>query len=310
MTNHHWLFSIKSVQKEFGLSTLLVVNDFNALAMALPFLNQQQKYQLGTGHAQENVVIGLVGAGTGLDVSGLIRANDSWTALDSEGGHTSFAPRSTRETAILKYALQIYDHVSSERLLSGAGLQLIYRALATDQNIPSEDIDAPEIMARGLANACPLCRAVLDTFCEVLGTVAGNLALTLGAKGGVYIGGGIVPRLGEYFNHSGFRERFEQRGRFTDYLRQVPTFVITEPFPAFTGISVILAQNAWQQSITWSDCDSQYRLVVTQFCASEKVTSFLLSGPRLMSATRDNEARFPNKILAEFPDQRRCKAVT
>ncbi|PRC95182.1 glucokinase [Solimicrobium silvestre] len=242
MTNHHWSFSIQSVKNEFNFSTLLVINDFKALAMALPFLDQTQKYQVGAGRAQEGGVIGLLGAGTGLGVSGLIPSKSGWVALDSEGGHTSFAPTNAREIAILQFALQTYKHVSSERLMSGAGLQLIYRALADLHKVTADDIDPPEIMRRGLENECPICSEVLTTFCELLGTMASNLAITLGSKGGIYIGGGIVPRLGSYFNQSHFRQRFEQKGRFANYLEQIPTFVITEPYPAFIGISAMLGQ--------------------------------------------------------------------
>ncbi|PRC94976.1 glucokinase [Solimicrobium silvestre] len=242
MTNHHWSFSIQAVQKEFDFQTLLVVNDFKALAMALPFLDHTQKYQVGTGQPQNNSAIGLLGAGTGLGVSGLIPTKHGWVALDSEGGHTSFSPTNQREMSILQFALQKYKHVSSERLMSGAGIQLIYQALASNQNLTVDDIDTPEITRRGLNNECPVCREVLSTFCELLGTMASNLAITLGAKGGIYIGGGIVPRLGEFFSTSNFRQRFEQKGRFANYLGQIPTYVITEPYPAFIGVSALLAQ--------------------------------------------------------------------
>jgi glucokinase len=250
MTNHHWSFSTKAVQSEFNFLTLLVINDFKALAMALPFLDQTQKYQVGEGTALEHTTIGLLGAGTGLGVSGLVPinkpsttpTNNDWVALDSEGGHTTFSPSNPREIAVLEFALKTFKHVSSERLMSGAGLQLIYGALADIEQIKVEQIDPPEIMRRGLANECQICREVLTVFCEILGTVASNLAVTLGAKGGVYIGGGIVPRLGEFFDKSNFRQRFEQKGRFATYLEQIPTFVITEPYPAFIGISAALAQ--------------------------------------------------------------------
>ena len=242
MTNHHWKFSISAVQAEFKLTRLLVVNDFKALAMALPFLDDTQKYQVGVGEHHKNAVIGLLGAGTGLGVSGLIPTGNGWVALDSEGGHTTFSPTNQREMDILQFALTEYKHVSSERLMSGAGLKLLYRALSYLQHTAADDIDPPEIMRRGLANECVICREVLSTFCELLGTMASNLAITLGTKGGVYIGGGIVPRLGEFFSQSNFRQRFEQKGRFAGYLQQIPTFVITEPYPAFIGISALLNQ--------------------------------------------------------------------
>ena len=245
MTNHHWSFSILSVQNEFGFHLLKVVNDFAALAMSLPHLDHTQKYQIGQGQPRPDAAIGLLGAGTGLGVSGLIPAPGvagGWVALDSEGGHTSFSPTNQREIDILQFVLKSYPHVSSERLMSGSGLRLIYQALAARAQVDADDIDIPEITRRGLERACPVCTETLSAFCEMLGSAAGNLAVTLGAKGGVYIGGGIVPRLGEFFNASNFRKSFIQKGRFAEYLNEIPTYVITEPYPAFIGISAILAQ--------------------------------------------------------------------
>ena len=241
MTNHHWEFSIEALRLELGFDTFAVVNDFSALAMALPHLAPHEKHQVGGGAPVAGEPIGLVGAGTGLGVSGLIPAGPGWTALRSEGGHVTFAPANETEVAILQYAWRSFEHVSAERLVSGAGLELIYRALAEHRGQPDEGLDAPEISRRGLARSCPLCEEVLETFCGMLGTIAGNLAVTLGAQGGVYIGGGIVPRLKERFGLSCFRNRFERKGRFAGYLAQVPTYVITAEYPAFVGVSAILA---------------------------------------------------------------------
>jgi glucokinase len=247
MTNHHWEFSIEALRRELGFDTFVVVNDFSALAMSLPHLGAQDKWQVGGGAPVSDAPIGLVGAGTGLGVSGLIPGNCTgsgegagWTALRSEGGHVTFAPANALEVAILQYAWREFEHVSAERLLSGAGVELIYRALAHHLGRPDEPLGAPEISRRALAGECDLCDQVVEVFCGMLGTVAGNLAVTLGAQGGVYIGGGIVPRLGERFARSPFRARFEQKGRFAAYLAAVPTYVITADYPAFLGVSAIL----------------------------------------------------------------------
>jgi len=242
MTNHHWAFSIEALRTECGFETLAVVNDFTALARSLPLLSATQKHQVGGGAAVAGSVIGLVGAGTGLGVSGLIPSDKGWTALLSEGGHVSFSPANETEVAVLRFAWREFDHVSAERMLSGAGIELIYRALAEHSGAPAEAIAAPEITRRALAGESQLCDDVIETFCCMLATVASNVAITLGAQGGVYIGGGIVPKLGARFDHSGFRARFEQKGRFSDYLAQVPTFVVTAEYPAFVGVSAILAE--------------------------------------------------------------------
>jgi glucokinase len=242
MTNHHWEFSIEALRRECGFDTLVVANDFTALARSLPHLAPAQKVQVGGGAPVAGTPLGLVGAGTGLGVSGLIPAGEHWTALLSEGGHVTFSPANETEVAILQFAWGQFEHVSAERLMSGDGIELIYRALAQQEGKPDEGLRAAEISRRALACECALCDRVVETFCGMLGTVAGNLAITLGAQGGIYIGGGIVPRLGERFHRSSFRARFEHKGRFVHYLSQVPTFVITADYPAFLGVSAILSE--------------------------------------------------------------------
>ena len=241
MTNYHWRFSIEQMRQRLGLDSLVVVNDFTALAMSLPRLAPGQRRAVGGGLAREQSVVGLLGAGSGLGVSGLIPAADGWVALGTEGGHTSFSPRDEREIAILRYGQQEFPHLSHERLLSGPGIELIHRALRANAGLPPEPLSAPEITRRALDGSDAMCTQTLDAFCAVLGTVASNLAVTLGALGGIYIGGGIVPRLGSYFDRSPFRARFEDKGRFTDYVKDIPTYVITAEHATFTGASAILA---------------------------------------------------------------------
>lgn len=242
MTNHDWQFSIEAARCALGLDTLLVVNDFEALAMALPGLAPDQKRQVGGGSARTGSAIGLIGAGTGLGVSGLIPSAGGWIALSAEGGHVTFAPSDELEMDIVRFAWQEFPHVSAERLLSGVGLELIYRALAARAGQVAPALPAPEITRRALAGECAICDQTIECFCAMLGTIAANLAVTLGTLGGLYIGGGIVPRLGERFAQSGFRQRFESKGRFSDYLARIPSFVITAEYPAFSGVAAILAE--------------------------------------------------------------------
>ncbi|HZF81002.1 MAG TPA: glucokinase, partial [Rubrivivax sp.] len=249
MTNFHWHFSSEQMRQRLGLDALVVVNDFTALAMALPRLGLHQQRQVGGGRARENSVIGVLGAGSGLGVSGLIPLAGapgtglaaSHVALGTEGGHASFSPRDEREIAILRHALTEFSHVSFERLLSGPGIELIHRALRARAGLPPRDLSAPQITQYGLAGSDPVCAETLQAFCAVLGTAAANLAVTLGAFGGIYIGGGIVPRLGAYFDASPFRARFEDKGRFSDYVSGIPTFVITAADATLMGVSAILS---------------------------------------------------------------------
>ena len=241
MTNYTWQFSIEQMRQRLDLETLVVVNDFTALAMALPRLAPGQRRQVGAGMAREHSVVGLLGSGSGLGVSGLIPAADGFVALGTEGGHTSFSPRDEREIAILRHGLTEFDHLSFERLLSGPGIELVHRALSHRAGVSLETLTAPEITRRALEGSDAVCVETLEAFCAMLGTAASNLAVSLGALGGIYIGGGIVPRLGEYFDRSMFRARFEDKGRFSDYLKGIPTYVITAAQATFVGASAILA---------------------------------------------------------------------
>jgi glucokinase len=242
MTNHDWTFSIEATRRALGFDTLLVVNDFTALAMALPGLTDSQRVQVGGGTRRPNSVIGLLGPGTGLGVSGLIPADDRWIALGSEGGHATFAPADEREDLVLQYARKKWSHVSFERVCAGPGIEVIYRALASrDKKRVPANFDTQEVVKRALEGE-PLAAESVDVFCGILGTFAGNIAVTLGSLGGIYIGGGVVPRLGEFFERSSFRKRFEAKGRFEAYLQNVPTYVITAEYPAFLGVSAILAE--------------------------------------------------------------------
>ena len=243
MTNAAWAFSIEAVRQRFGLKTLLFINDFTALAMALPFLPPDSFRQIGGQEPVRGQPIGLLGAGTGLGVSGLIWHDGAWVPLQTEGGHMTFAPSDEQEMALLRLAWKQFPHVSYERFLSGSGLELIYGLLAESRGKDRLPLQAADITAKAQSGECPLCRETVALFCRMLGTVAGNLALTLGARGGIYIGGGIVPRLGEAFFTSGFRQRFEEKGRFSSYLSRVPVYVVLDTFAAFTGVSAMLEQH-------------------------------------------------------------------
>lgn len=235
MTNHHWTFSIEAVRAALGFDRLLVINDFTALAMSLRDLQAGERRQVGGGTALAGHAIGLLGAGTGLGVSGLLPCGDHHVPLAGEGGHITMPACTAREAAILAVLGEQYGHVSAERVLSGPGLVALHDAIVRLAGQPARTLGSAEISARGLAGTCPACVETLHTFCAMLGTVAADLALILGARGGVYVGGGIVPRLGPFFAASAFRRRFEHKGRFSAYLANIPTYVIDAPYPALRG---------------------------------------------------------------------------
>ncbi len=244
MTNHHWCFSIEATRRRLGLERLRVLNDFTALALALAHLGPAERLQVGGGVALARAPMALIGPGTGLGVSGLLPAGErGWVALAGEGGHVNFSPADDFEIEILRHARRRFAHVSAERLISGSlGLPNLYLAVAELAGAVPEDLAPAEITARALAGRCPHCARALEVFCAMLGTAAADLALTLGAQGGVYIGGGIVPRFPEFFARSGFRARFEDKGRLGDYLRAIPTFVITAANPALLGAAAVAAE--------------------------------------------------------------------
>ncbi|MES3025600.1 MAG: glucokinase [Pseudomonadota bacterium] len=239
MTNSHWSFSIEAVRRELGFERLVVINDFTALALALPDLAPADLRQLGGGAPVAHAPLALVGPGTGLGVSGLVPRGEAgrWVALEGEGGHVTLAATNAREAAVLGVLRDRFGHASAERAVSGQGLEALHAALcALDGAAENVPLTAAEVSRGALAASDPRCVEALDLFCAFLGNVAGNLALTLGARGGVYIGGGIVPRLGEVFTRSRFRECFEDKGRFRGYLAAIPVYVIhTEVSPALLG---------------------------------------------------------------------------
>jgi len=241
MTNHPWSFSISALKSQLGFHRFEVINDFTALALALPHLSPADRQPVGGGSSVPGTPIGVLGPGSGLGVSGLVPSGTGWISLASEGGHATMAPATDRESAVLDHMRRHFDHVSAERVLSGPGLVNLYNTLAALNGAPSRGYTAAQITDPGIGADDPLCAEATSLFCAMLGTMAGDLALTLGARGGIYIGGGIVPRLGQRFAESPFRARFEAKGRFSHYLAAIPTWVVTHPLPAFLGCVAALS---------------------------------------------------------------------
>ena len=244
LTNSAWRFSCRALQSALGLERLLVLNDFEALALSLPRLNAAQLRPIGAALPRADGTLAVIGPGTGLGVAGVTRCRQGWLALPGEGGHATLAPADEFESAVLAAARTRFAHVSAERLLSGIGLPVLQMAVAEALGQAAELLPAEQIVERGLSGVDPVCERTVDTFCAMLGGFAGSVALTLGARGGVYVGGGIVPRLGERFFTSRFRERFEAKGRFQPYLRDIPCALITDTLAALTGAAVAIEQDA------------------------------------------------------------------
>ena len=245
LTNADWSFSRRQLQQALGLDVLLVLNDFAALALSLPRLGAEQLRLWGPALTVPAAphTLAVIGPGTGLGVGGVTLTNHGWVALPGEGGHASLSAADDFESQLLDVVRRDHTHVSAERLLSGIGLPLLHASVATVLGMQVEPLKSEQIVAAGLSGADAFCSRTLDSFCALLGSFAGNVALTLGARGGVYIGGGIVPRLGERFFASQFRERFESKGRFRPYLEAVPTALITDTLAALSGAALALEQH-------------------------------------------------------------------
>ncbi len=243
MTNNPWTFSIKELKKSLGVRHCVLINDFTALALSLPRLQASELQPVGGGVAVEGAPIALIGPGTGLGVSGLLRSADGqYCPLSGEGGHATLAATDESEAALLSVLRGRFGHVSAERLISGPGLVELYRASCELHGRTARDLTPAEVSTAAIEASDPDCVASAHYFTAFLGTTAGNLALTLGALGGLYIGGGVVPRLGGAFDEALFRQRFEDKGRYQDYLRAIPCWIITASTPALTGASYALDQ--------------------------------------------------------------------
>jgi glucokinase len=242
MTNHHWSFSIAALQDELGLERLAVINDFTAVALSLPALAPADLHRIGGGRAVAGAALAVLGPGTGLGVSGLLpTAGGGWVPISGEGGHATLAAADVQEAAIIELLRERHGHASAERALSGPGLVALYEAAATLAGCPHEALSPADVIARAQAGSDARCVEALDLFGSFLGSVAGNLALTLGARGGVFIAGGMAPRMLPELVRSRFRQRFEGKGRFQAYLAGIPTQIVAAPVsPAFVGAAQAL----------------------------------------------------------------------
>ncbi|MFM7704568.1 MAG: glucokinase [Rubrivivax sp.] len=242
-TNSSWSFSRAALCQALGLNELRVLNDFEALALSLPRLGPHQVRAHGASPRAQGV-LAVIGPGTGLGVGGVVQTAAGWQAMPGEGGHATLAATDDFEAAVLQHVRRRFTHVSAERLLSGIGLPTLHEAVAAVRGEPAQALAAPQIVEQALAGDDAACGRTIDLFCALLGSFAGNVALTLGSRGGVYIGGGIVPRLGDRFFASRFRERFEAKGRFQGYLQAIPTALIVDTQAALSGAAAALEPHA------------------------------------------------------------------
>ncbi|MAL41807.1 MAG: glucokinase [Thalassospira sp.] len=239
-TNNPWVFSKEALKAEFNLDRLVVVNDFTGLAMSVPYLGPEDLITLFDGPGRPGLPLAVIGAGTGLGVSGLLPHEGHWLLIQGEGGHVSLPAVDDLDYEIVKFLTGELGRVSAERILSGMGIENLYRALAAIDGIAVTAKTAAEVVDGALKDGDALCLKVLERFCLFMGGVAGDLVLTLGAFDGVFIGGGIGPRIADYMKQSGLKERMIAKGRFRDLMNDVPVRLMTAKYPALIGCAKIL----------------------------------------------------------------------
>lgn len=251
-TNNHWVIDARLISEKFASSRVQLLNDFESIAYSIPMLSENDVATIGLvspepGRKRDST-LGVLGPGTGLGAGGLlVRGNDIYPVV-GEGSHAGFAPETPMQFKVLMQLRQRYERVSSERLISGPGLENIYWALCRIHGEPAADINAAEIFARVLAKEDAIAAEAVELFFEALGQVAGNLALVLGAFDGIYLAGGIVKRYPDLLKNSGFRSGFENKGRHRSLMEKVPTLLILHPQPGLLGAGYC-ARRLFQKSI-------------------------------------------------------------
>lgn len=228
MINRNWHFDRKQLARKLALNELLIVNDYHAVAHALPFLAHDDVHEVGRSTQYRDGTRAILGPGSGLGMAAWVQDGRSAAAMTGEGGHITMSARTENEEAIIRKLTAHFGHCSAERILSGPGIVALHRAMH------GQDLTTPEQITTQTDD--PLCAATMRQFFAFLGGVAADLALVCGALGGVYMAGGIVPACLDQIAASPFRDRFEDKNRYREYMQAIPTYVITDPTPGLTGL--------------------------------------------------------------------------
>jgi glucokinase len=248
LTNSPWSFASRELRRIVGLNDVLVLNDFEALALSLPHLLDAELHQIGGAAPQEHATRIVLGPGTGLGLAGLVWSEDRWIAVPGEGGHISIGAHDERELALLERLRKGREHLSAEHALSGPGLAELYQAVAASHGERPAELQPNDVMVRAESGEDAVAEEAVSLFAAWLGRFAGDAALLFGARGGVYLGGGIAPKLLAALSAGAFRNAFEQKGRMTAYLAPIPVYVILAEFAtlkgAASGLRAALGSNA------------------------------------------------------------------
>lgn len=237
MTNCPWVVEPKRLIDEFGFEVVVVINDFEALALTLPFLIERDLVQIGDGTAKQHGTKLVVGPGTGLGAAALVFARNTWVPLPGEGGHINFGPINDLDYDIWRFIEPANERMSAETFLSGPGILRLYRALCKIADMPLVFTKAAEVTRAALDKSDEIARQTLDLFCSYLGRFAGDMAMFTMSMGGVYLAGGIAPRIAPILQNGTFRTAFEAKAPHDDLLSKVSTAIITHPKPALEGLA-------------------------------------------------------------------------
>ncbi|KAA1174914.1 glucokinase [Marinobacter salinexigens] len=240
LTNNPWQFDIEELRQRFGWERFEVINDFTAMALGVSVVPSDELIHVCGGIGDASAVRLVMGPGTGLGVSALVPVGNGWAPLETEGGHVDLPVTNDLDMEILKRLQARFGRVSVERVLCGDGLVNLYRALADISGIPAPLVSPEAITESAIEGTDALAVRTLHTFCEILGRTVGNSALTLGATGGVYLCGGILPNILDFFLKSRFRQGFEDKGRMRPIMERTPVFVVTDRFTGLRGAAVAL----------------------------------------------------------------------
>lgn len=243
MTNLDWRFSAHSIEQHCNINTVHLINDYHAIAMSLPYLTPSQLINMSEATGQKNAPKMVCGPGTGLGIAQLVPIGEHYHCISGEGGHIAFAPTTKQQIQVLNYLFSQHKRVSIERLLSGQGIVNIYQALANQAKQAPQDFDAKDITEGFIHKRDPLCVESIELFLDILAQFLGDLVLMNGAFGGVYIAGGIMPRIIDHVDFEKFNQCYSHKGRFKAYVSQAPLYLITEPQPGLIGAAAYLDQS-------------------------------------------------------------------
>ncbi len=244
LTNSAWCVGQQELCRRFKLREVKLLNDFAALALSLPFLAAADLRQIGGSTPVEHASKAVLGPGTGLGVAGLVWSGTGWVAVPGEGGHMSLGAADERQLALLERLRKGRAHLSAERALSGPGLAELYQAVAASRGIAPVELQPNDVIVLGLSGEDEIAVEALELFIDWLGRFAGDAALLLGARGGIYLGGGIAPKLVAKLASGPFRQAFEDKGRMAALLAPIPVYVILAEFAALTGAASALRDTA------------------------------------------------------------------